>query len=170
MRWQATDHYYRECAILQLQIFGIWKSSPATPKTGVWLKPVLAVGNWSRPIISQSARKREKKRKRRGSHCWLWGDRGDLAALLSQGRCPTRISLWWRRKGRRSPRKKMAQEPVGATSPWTPSWIISSSRIVHMFVTKKHRNKYISCTSPLSIHYLKSCRVVPNLFLPWDEN
>ena len=61
MRWQATDHYYRECAILQLQIFGIWKSSPATPKTGVWLKPVLAVGNWSRPIISQSAREREKR-------------------------------------------------------------------------------------------------------------
>ena len=59
MRWQATDHYYRECAILQLQIFGIWKSSPATPKTGVWLKPVLAVGNWSRPIISQSARERD---------------------------------------------------------------------------------------------------------------
>ena len=62
MRGQATDHYYRECAILQLQIFGIWKSSPATPKTGVWQKPVLAVGNWSRPIISQSAREREKKR------------------------------------------------------------------------------------------------------------
>ena len=62
MRWQATDHYYRECAILQLQIFGIWKSSPATPKTGVWLKPVLAVGNWSRPIISQSARERERKK------------------------------------------------------------------------------------------------------------
>ena len=61
MRWQATYHYYRECAILQLQIFGIWKSSPATPKTGVWQKPVLAVGNWSRPIISQSAREREKK-------------------------------------------------------------------------------------------------------------
>ena len=60
MRGQATDHYYRECAILQLQIFGIWKSSPATPKTGVWLKPVLAVGNWSRPIISQS--ESEKKR------------------------------------------------------------------------------------------------------------
>ena len=99
----------------------------------------------------------------RGSHCWLWGDRGDLAALLSQGRCPTRISLWWRRRRRRSPRKKMAQEPVGATSPWTPSWIISFSRIVHW-------NKYISCTSPLSIHYLKSCSVVPNLFLPWDED
>ena len=61
MRWQATDHYYRECAILQLQIFGIWKSSPATPKTGVWQKPVLAVGNWSRPIISQSARERKKR-------------------------------------------------------------------------------------------------------------
>ena len=61
MRGQATDHYYSECAILQLQIFGIWKSSPATPKTGVWQKPVLAVGNWSRPIISQSAREREKK-------------------------------------------------------------------------------------------------------------
>ena len=61
MRWQATDHYYRECAILQLQIFGIWKSLPATPKTGVWQKPVLAVGNWSRPIISQSARERKKR-------------------------------------------------------------------------------------------------------------
>ena len=106
----------------------------------------------------------------RGSHCWLWGDRGDLAALLSQGRCPTRISLWWRRRRRRSPRKKMAQEPVGATSPWTPSWIISFSRIVHMFVTKKHWNKYISCTSPLSINYLKSCSLVPNLFLSWDED
>ena len=61
MRWQATDHYYRECAILQLQIFGIWKSSPATPKRGVWQKPVLLVGNWSRPIISQSEREKKKE-------------------------------------------------------------------------------------------------------------
>ena len=50
----------------------------------------------------------------------------------------------------------MVQEPAGATSPSTPSWIISSSRIVHMFVTRKHRNKHISCNPPLSIHYLKS--------------
>ena len=105
---------------------------------------------------------------RRGRHCWLWGDQ---AALPSPGRCPTRSSLLWRRRRRRrSARKKMAQEPAGATSPSTQSWIISSSRIVHMFVAKKHWNKYISCTSPLSIHYLKSCSVVPNLFLPWDED
>ena len=26
-----------------------------------------------------------------------------------------------------------------------------------MFVTRKHRNKHISCNPPLSIHYLKSC-------------
>ena len=45
-------------------------------------------------------------------------------------------------------------------------------RLIHLpgIVGWLHWNKYISCTSPLSIHYLKSCSVVPNLFLPWDED
>ena len=69
---------------------------------------------------------------------------------------PHKGSLWRRRRRRGSANKKVAQEPVGTTSPSTPSWIISSSRIVPMFVTNNTGINIIPALYhfPLSIHPL----------------
>ena len=61
--WQSIYMYIGECATLQLEIFWIWKISPATPKGGVWEanQPVLPVENWSQPITNQDLIERWKK-------------------------------------------------------------------------------------------------------------
>ena len=75
MRWQAIDHYFMECAILQLQIFGITARESDCPLATVAGPPtvrgqfkVLPHGGW---ICFKAGRQSDSPTVREHTHCSL---------------------------------------------------------------------------------------------------